>query len=81
MIAWLADAGGWGHDNGCRSISASASCRPDADTPHVPFRKGPGLYRPDSDIVSTFPLPAGGGIEGAARISVQYRPGGLPSAS
>jgi serine/threonine-protein kinase len=35
-----------------------------ATTPEVPFREGPGFYRRDSDHVSTFPLPAGGGIEG-----------------
>jgi serine/threonine-protein kinase len=36
----------------------------DPSTPQVPFRKGPGFYTADSDPVSTFPLPAGGGIEG-----------------
>jgi serine/threonine-protein kinase len=36
-----------------------------ANTPFVPFRKGSGFYTGDSDMVSTFPLPAGGGIEGA----------------
>jgi serine/threonine-protein kinase len=63
MIAWLADAGGWGHggrmqvDFGIRVLQA------DVATPQVPFRKGAGFYTLDSDLVSTFPLPAGGGIE------------------
>ena len=63
IIAWLADAGGWGYgkmnvDFGLRVLQANAN------TPFVPFRKGPGFYTEDSDMVSTFPLPAGGGIEG-----------------
>jgi serine/threonine-protein kinase len=33
-------------------------------TPSLPFRKGSGWISPDSDNVSSFPLPAGGGIEG-----------------
>jgi serine/threonine-protein kinase len=62
IIAWLADAGGWGHgrmqiDFGLRVMQA------DANTPFVPFRKGPAFYAADSDMVSTFPLPARGGIE------------------
>jgi serine/threonine-protein kinase len=63
IIAWLADAGGWGFgkmnvDFGLRVLQANAN------TPFVPFRKGPGFYNEDSDVVSTIPLPAGGGIEG-----------------
>ena len=64
IIAWLADAGGWGFgkmnvDFSLRVLQANAN------TPFVPFRKGSGFYTGDSDMVSTFPLPAGGGIEGA----------------
>jgi serine/threonine-protein kinase len=33
-------------------------------SPIVPFRKGPGFFATDSDIVATVPLPAGGGMEG-----------------
>jgi serine/threonine-protein kinase len=63
MISWLADAGGWGHgrmqvDFSIRVLQANAT------TPQVPFRKGQTFYSPDSDLVSTFPLPTGGGIEG-----------------
>ncbi|MGA3079788.1 MAG: hypothetical protein ABSD44_00230 [Terracidiphilus sp.] len=62
IIAWLADAGGWGHgrmqvDFGLRVMQA------DANTPFIPFRKGAAFYTADSDLVSTFPLPAKGGIE------------------
>jgi serine/threonine-protein kinase len=63
MIAWLAAAGGWGTgkmrvDLSIRVLQAEAA------TPYVPFRKGHGFYEADSDMVSKFPLPAGGGIEG-----------------
>jgi len=63
IIAWLADAGGWGFgkmnvDFSLRVLQANAN------TPFVPFRKGSRFYSGDSDMVSTFPLPAGGGIEG-----------------
>jgi serine/threonine-protein kinase len=65
IIAWLADAGGWGHgrmqiDFGLRVMQAEAS------TPFVPFHKGAAFYTADSDMVSTFPLPTGGGIEAQA---------------
>lgn len=63
IINWLAEAGGWGHgrmqiDFGVRVLQANAS------TKYVPFRKGDQFYSPDSDLVKTFPLPEGGGIEG-----------------
>ncbi len=63
IIAWLADAGGWGHNNrmqidfGIRVMQANAS------TPQVPF-KGPASSYLDSDSLTSIPLPAGGGIEG-----------------
>lgn len=62
-IAWLADAGGWGHgrmqiDFSIRVLKASSN------TPEVPFRKGPDWMGADSDKVSEIPLPPGGGIEG-----------------
>jgi hypothetical protein len=61
IIAWLKDAGGWGNgrmqvDFGFRVLQA------DASTPFVPFRKDNSFYSPDSDNLSTFPLPAGGGM-------------------
>ncbi|HZL52448.1 MAG TPA: hypothetical protein VFC37_16030 [Terracidiphilus sp.] len=63
IISWLADAGGWGYgrmqiDFSMRVIQASAA------TPYVPFRKGDQFGSKDSDAITTFPLPAGGGIEG-----------------
>jgi hypothetical protein len=63
MINWLADAGGWGH--GRMQIDFSIRVmQADANTPSVPTRKGSGFYYWNSDIVSTVPLPAGGGMEG-----------------
>jgi glycosyltransferase involved in cell wall biosynthesis len=63
MIAWLSDAGGWGHgrmqvDFSIRVLHA------DASTPRVPFHKGPLFYSPDSDLVATVPVPPDGGLEG-----------------
>jgi hypothetical protein len=63
MINWLADAGGWGTGK-MRVDFAMRVLRADETTPYVPFRKGPGFYTADSDVVSTFPLPPKGGIEG-----------------
>lgn len=64
IIAWLADAGGWGHNNKVHVDFSVRVLQANATTPQVPFRKGAGFYSPDSDIISTIPLPAGGGIEG-----------------
>jgi hypothetical protein len=64
IIAWLADAGGWGHNNKVQVDFSVRVLQANATTPQVPFRKGAGFYSPDSDIISTIPLPAGGGIEG-----------------
>lgn len=64
MIAWLADAGGWGRNNrmqvdfGIRVLQASPN------TPKVPLHKGGDWMAADSDKVSEIPLPVGGGIEG-----------------
>lgn len=62
IIDWLAGAGGWGMgrmqvDFSLRVLQANAS------TPIVPFH-GPGKNYPDSDQISTIPLPVGGGVEG-----------------
>jgi cellulose synthase/poly-beta-1,6-N-acetylglucosamine synthase-like glycosyltransferase len=62
MIAWLADAGGWGF--GRMQIDFSLRVlQADAKTPMVPFRKGSDWIT-DSDNVSEVPLPKGGGFEG-----------------
>jgi serine/threonine-protein kinase len=63
MIAWLTDAGGWGTGK-MRVDFTIRVLQADAATPQVPFRKGPDFYTRDSDVVSTVPLPAGGGLEG-----------------
>jgi serine/threonine-protein kinase len=63
IITWLAGAGGWGNNNkmqvdfGIRVLQASAT------TPMVPFHKGPDFFAPDSDNISTVPLPPGSGME------------------
>jgi serine/threonine-protein kinase len=64
IIAWLADAGGWGHNNRVQVDFSLRVLQANASTPRVPFRKAPGFYAADSDEVSTIPLPAGGGMEG-----------------
>jgi len=63
IISWLADAGGWGNNNRMQVDFGLRVLQADAKTPQVPF-KGPGPDSPDSDQLSTFPLPATGGIEG-----------------
>ena len=63
MIAWLAGAGGWGHNNRMQVDFGLRVLQADAATPRVAF-KGPGPDSPDSDQFSTIPLPVGGGIEG-----------------
>jgi len=63
IIGWLADHGGWGNHNrfqvdfGLRVLTA------DASTPKVRFHRGSTWYTPDSDEVSSIPLPKGGGLE------------------
>jgi hypothetical protein len=64
MIAWLAGAGGWGNNNRMQVDLSMRVLQADAKTPMVPVRRGKTFYSPDSDNPSTFPLPAGGGIEG-----------------
>jgi len=64
IINWLDDAGGWGNGNKMQVDWSIRVLQADASTPKVPFRKGPRFASPDSDNVSTFPLPADGGIEG-----------------
>ena len=63
MINWLASAGGWGTGK-VQVDFAIRVMQADATSPYVPFRKGPEFNSPDSDVVSTFPLPVGGGMEG-----------------
>jgi serine/threonine-protein kinase len=63
MINSMAQAGGWGTgimrvDSSIRVLQANAS------TPMVRFTPGPGFYSVDSDLVSSVPLPPGGGMEG-----------------
>jgi len=64
IINWLADAGGWGHNNKMQVDLSLRVMQADASTPFVPFHRGAEFYAADSDKISVFPLPAGGGIEG-----------------
>ncbi len=63
IISWLAGAGGWGM--GRMQVDWSMRVmQADASTPFVAFQKAPNFMAADSDMVSTFPLPTHGGIEG-----------------
>jgi serine/threonine-protein kinase len=64
IITWLAGAGGWGNNNKMQIDFSIRVLQANATTPLVPFRKAPGFYAADSDLISTIPLPAGGGLEG-----------------
>jgi len=44
IIAWLADAGGWGNNNKMQIDFGMRVLQEDAATPQVPFRKAPGFY-------------------------------------
>ena len=80
MIAWLADAGGWGHNNRMQVDFAIRVLQANSATPNVPFRKGAGLDAVTIPTMSTaIPLPPGGGIEGAAGLSVPEQRRRLPS--
>jgi serine/threonine-protein kinase len=65
IIAWLENAGGWGRGDRMQVDFAIRVLQTDAGTPYVPFT-GPGPDYADSDQITVFPLPAGGGIEGEA---------------
>jgi serine/threonine-protein kinase len=65
IINWLANAGGWGHNNRLQDDWSIRIMQADAHTPRVPFRKGREFYTLSSDEVSTVPLPPGGGMEGS----------------
>jgi serine/threonine-protein kinase len=63
IISWLAGAGGWGNNNRMQVDFGIRVMQANATTPYVPFREGPHWLALDSDTVSTFPLPVGGGAE------------------
>jgi serine/threonine-protein kinase len=62
IIDWLKDAGGWGNNNRFQIDLGFRVLQADANTPFVPFRKDNQFYSPDSDNISTFPLPIGKGM-------------------
>jgi serine/threonine-protein kinase len=65
MINWLAEAGGWGNNNKMQVDFGIQVLQADANTPFAPFHKGSEFNAADSDVVSTFPLPAGSGTQGS----------------
>lgn len=63
IVTWLAGAGGWGKGRMQTDFSLRLM-QADASTPRVPFRPGHHFYAKDSDMIKSFPLPPGGGVEG-----------------
>jgi hypothetical protein len=63
MITWLENAGGWGNKNKMQVDFGIRVLQADAKTPYVSFHKGAEFFSTDSDVVSAFPLPVGGGLE------------------
>lgn len=66
IINWLAQNGGWGFHNRFQVDISLRVLTADASTPKVPFHKGWTGDNADSDLVSSVPLPKGGGVEGQA---------------
>ena len=64
IISWLADAGGWGDGNKMQVDLASGCCRQMPPLRKFPFIKAQGFIPPIPTSDLTFPLPAGGGMEG-----------------
>ena len=68
IIAWLADAGGWGNNDKMQIDFSFRVLQADANTPTVPFaRVDPS--RPDSDHASVFPLPPEAALKGSRVIN------------
>jgi hypothetical protein len=64
IINWLSSAGGWGNGNVLQIDTSINIQYADASTPMVPFVLSEGSCSPDCDDVTTFPVPAGGAVEG-----------------
>jgi serine/threonine-protein kinase len=64
MVNWLADHGGWGNHNRFQVDFSMRVLTANASTPKVRFHRGSTWYTPDSDEVSSIPLPRNGGLEG-----------------
>jgi len=64
IVTWLDYVGGWGRSGKMQVDFTIRVLQADANTPMVPFHKGPTFYLPDSDLLSAVPLPTGGGMEG-----------------
>ncbi len=68
IINWLASNGGWG--TGRMQVDFSFHILTmDSGTPFIPVVRNSDYYIPDCDANTTFPLPAGGAIEGSDNYS------------
>jgi len=65
VIAWLAQAGGWGNGNRFQIDFSMEVLRADESTPWREFEPTDDFYEPDCDQVAV-PVPEGGAIEGEA---------------
>ncbi|MGC9158353.1 MAG: hypothetical protein ACP5FH_05130, partial [Terracidiphilus sp.] len=73
IISWLSRAGGWGNHDRMQVDFSLRVLQATPTTPYVPFRKGAHWISPDSDTISTFPLPVGGGAEGSTGYQCDLR--------
>jgi len=64
IIGWLAANGGWGNGNVLQIDTSINILYATASTPMTPFVLPGGSCSPDCDSVTTFPVPAGGAVEG-----------------
>jgi hypothetical protein len=64
IINWLETAGGWGNGNVLQIDTSINIQYATASTPMMPFTLSMGSCSPDCDNVTTFPVPAGGAVEG-----------------
>jgi hypothetical protein len=64
IISGLATAGGWGNGNVMQIDTSINILCADATTPLMPFTLAGGACSPDCDSNTTFPVPAGGAVEG-----------------
>jgi hypothetical protein len=74
MIAWLADAGGWGNNNRMQIDFASGCCRRMPPLRKFPFAKAPGCFLPIPTTSRPFRFPPEAALKGAG-LSVPYRRG------
>jgi hypothetical protein len=64
ILSWLESAGGWGNGDVLQIDTSINIQYATASTPMTPFTLTQGACTPDCDNVTTFPVPAGGAVEG-----------------